>query len=375
MVELTKTNLYTAYNLLLEQTCFRDSQFIDKFNVNIYPNAGKYAVFTGNNSMPENPFFIGFFGSAWDVEEGGSTNKGVGEDTFNRLERMADTLVKINDHYGNIVIMDGACPESSLPSLMTRIIKEKSRSSDHKEVYAMGIHPGNDKQIMGSVDDLYGNRDLIIFTDYLNAWNGNYSSAFRDRDSRNCDFADAGILMNGGIGTADEAMGLAQKGKIIATLAGTGGIADALPGFLNNMYNNYKVLSIHESDPKKLMKRVIGQIHLDRILSTNYDFTVFDVRNDKAYIWEPAKLEEHDLYQRQFAFNPPEEVIQRSIIPSTLDGIIGLIEIDKITFRENMPHILIKRMATVEGNNLSSQLEFIRKSKGPTIVWHHTKAA
>jgi hypothetical protein len=301
---------------------FEDKLSENTFNPKIYP-VGAYALFTSQMTMPDNPYIIGIFGSAWEKES--NTNSSIvkySSETISSIERMADALIELNNIHGNIVICDGACPPDAFPSVITQIIKEKSRKNGNKEIYSIGIHPATEKEVLGE-DALYSSKDMVIFTNYLDTWNGDYDDAFRDRDSRNCDWSDAGIIVHGGIGSSDEAAGLSQKRKIIAVYEGTGGVADSFPLYLDELYNKHKVLLIKDSDPSRLVKKVFGQIHYDRARERNSIISVADIRPDHAHIWEPIYLKDNDHPEyRHFPFEIHKPNTERTILEIGLDELI-----------------------------------------------------
>ena len=349
------------------------SQFA--FNPRAY-FSGAYVQFTSQIPIPGHPYFIGFMGSAWERENGGSLIAPA--DSSSDLERMADMVVRLNNRYGNIAIIDGACPPEAMPSLMTRMIKERSRQPGNKEVYAVGVHPGTEKNVFGK-DDLYANRDAVVFTNAFKIWYGDYENAFADRDTRNIDWADAVILLNGGIGTAHEGITALQKAKIVAPYVGTGGAADGFKEFVGTLYNNYKTLVIYESAPEQLVKRVVGQMHLDRLIKEGRPFSVADIQPHHSHLWR-MKREEEPLIRtpayRSFPFSPPKKTVDRTIFPYSIGDLEEQLMIKPEKTRRNpwRIHPLIKRLRTWIGNDgISQRLAELRDTSREPFVWHYMR--
>lgn len=373
-----------------------------KFNPQAYPTykCKKYeriesaeAMFVSGKLPPYDPYFLGFFGSAWEKENCNGNEKELSNDLCIKLEDMTDIIVKLNDRYGNIVIIDGACPKDSVPSTIARMVKIKSRKKAHKEVYSIGVHPATRYDLIDE-EDLMENKDLIIFTNYLNVWHGNYCDAFRDRDSRNCDWVHAGVLLHGGIGTLDEAVGLAQKDKIIVPYLGTKGAADGFKNFKDELYNGHKALVIGDNHPKRLIKRVVGQMHLDRILYREQDpkFSIVDIHRNKSnphgHIWDMIMDKEQlktmglkngprDPNYRVFPFKRMKvddtiiDTIERTILPLSLDEVLKRIDLKPDSFDRHKEYAgkFINKCVTINDyKKLDKKIKKIR-SEG-NFIWH-----
>ena len=373
-----------------------------KFNPQAYPTykckkderiETAEAMFISGKLPPKDPYFLGFFGSAWDKEDCGSDEVELNQGLCAKLEDMTNIIVSLNDRYGNIVMVDGACPQDSVPSTIARMVKAKSRQKAHKEVYSIGIHPATRYDVIDE-EDLFENKDLIIFTNYLNVWHGNYCDAFRDRDSRNCDWVHAGVLLHGGIGTLDEAVGLAQKDKIIVPYIGTKGAADGFKKFKDELYNGHKALVIGDDHPGRLIKRVVGQMHLDRILYREEDpkFSIIDIHRNKScphgHIWDMIVDKEQlktmglengprDPNYRVFPFkrmkvdNNLIDTIERTILPLSLDEVLKRIDMKPDTLDRHNEYAgeFIDRCVTIDDyKKLDKKIKKIRDEGD--FIWH-----
>jgi len=370
----------------------------DKFNPNAYPNyqhvtpAGNveeaHVSFVSEKLPPKDPLILGIFGSAFESADSGDVITGPLKSKIDEAAYMTATL---NQKYHNLMVVSGACPDYSIPAYFIRRVKEHSKSLG-EEVYTLGVHPGVESQILGSKDDLYGNNDAVIFTNYFNVWNSitdehlRWSRAFRDRDSRNCDWPDAGIFSAGGIGTGDEMIGISQNGGIVAALRETGGASDHFAEFRSSFYNGDNVLLIEDHNPSQLIKRTVGQIHYDRLKIK--EITVVDLRPDHSHIWNvlaPKRFEpgvwgnlflegafnhRHPAY-RGFAFElrPGSD---RSILPITIENTIDLVELKP---NPTEPHHgdkgMIHELHTFDRTPLEEKVGVLREAAKP-FIWHQS---
>ncbi len=80
---------------------------------------------------------------------------------------------------------------------------------------------------------------------------------FRNLQTANC--ADSAIIIGGENGTMNEFTNMFAMGKPIGVLEGSGGISDnVIHSYLGNVSNPKKTPVIFDSEPNKLVERVLG---------------------------------------------------------------------------------------------------------------------
>ena len=79
----------------------------------------------------------------------------------------------------------------------------------------------------------------------------------KGRNVMSVEFADAGIFINGSIGTLNEFTIAYDDGRNIGVLKGSGGISDMFPAIIKVCNKPTKSKIIYESDPKTLVDKII----------------------------------------------------------------------------------------------------------------------
>lgn len=92
--------------------------------------------------------------------------------------------------------------------------------------------------------------DLMIYT----------GMDYSGRDAIMTKSSDAVIIIAGRIGTMHEFLVAFEIGKVIGVLTETGGVADYVKFFVQNSGRKPRFPIIYNSDPKKLIKKVIKEI-------------------------------------------------------------------------------------------------------------------
>ena len=214
-------------------------------------------------SFPAEPAVIGVFGSAFE-------SQGKVADTSMAEGLARDIAGQLGEYRGNIVLVTGACPDNSLPTVVAAELKKIA-----PEVPVVGISPWVDytEAISENPDGYAGLRishDMIIYTDF---------GDFLMRDGSNDNLVDGAISIRGSCGTNHELAGLYEAGKVVGLLAGSEGVSDAqgrvVGAFKEDGKNHYVVFA--ESDPRELVRKVAGQIFVDNYLKAHRESSSIDV--------------------------------------------------------------------------------------------------
>ncbi len=73
-------------------------------------------------------------------------------------------------------------------------------------------------------------------------------------------FCDAVIACSGSVGTSIEILMAYQQGKVIGILKGSGGAADLLPSFIDQLGKKTGAVVIEDNDPRLLMEKIFGEL-------------------------------------------------------------------------------------------------------------------
>jgi predicted Rossmann-fold nucleotide-binding protein len=89
---------------------------------------------------------------------------------------------------------------------------------------------------------------------------GNFEVCKKYRNIISTTTCDAGIIISGAWGTLNEFTNLADFGKVIGVLAGSGDVADVLPELMRGIGKEPAGGVIFESDPEMLVAKVIAEL-------------------------------------------------------------------------------------------------------------------
>jgi len=241
-------------------TRFFTQNNIEGFNPRHFKPSAKGEL-NRNMHMPQDPAVIAIFGSAF--ESGNTANI----DTSHAVRLAGELAVGLKEHK-DVVLVTGACPDNSLPTIVAAKLKEIAPS-----IPIIGISPWGDSGEAAKHND-YGliNRthDLVLYTDF-----GDYTM----RDGTNCKVAEACVTIRGSTGTHHEIAGMLEEGKVIGLMAGSGGASDAQEGIISASKEDGKnhYIVFRESQPRELVARVIAQLHVDRMLRKGIETSSVDL--------------------------------------------------------------------------------------------------
>lgn len=183
---------------------------------------------------------IGIFGSA--IEGSAVVNK--------KARQLGEVLA---EYKNEIILINGACP--GLPYL---VVSQAAK----KGVEAWGFSPavdwqGQEKETQGLDISFY--KKIIYLPENLPFINDiNVSRKYRNVIlTASCQ---AGIIVGGRFGTLNEFTNLYDMGKIIGVFTGTEGAADVIDYLLKKINKASTSRIFFDSDPEKLVKRIIQQL-------------------------------------------------------------------------------------------------------------------
>lgn len=90
---------------------------------------------------------------------------------------------------------------------------------------------------------------------------GNERTCMKYRNVTSTASVDAGIIISGAWGTLNEYALLTDQGKTAAVFAGTGGIADELPGLLQRIIKKGQGETFFESAPEQLVQKLLATLN------------------------------------------------------------------------------------------------------------------
>jgi hypothetical protein len=190
-------------------------------------------------------FKIGVFGSA------GSLAK---DNNIDRFEKGAQEVGRMIAKNGCIVVT-GACPGLPYHAAL-------AAHGWGGEVW--GFAGATDRKMLDkTVADCDNNIYSKLF--YVPKGAGYLKDISMMRKFRNVTstaYCDAGIVLSGMWGTMNEFTNLYDMGKVIGVLAGTGGVADELPGLLKKIKKPSKAKIIFSRSPKELVAKVIRELKI-----------------------------------------------------------------------------------------------------------------
>jgi uncharacterized protein (TIGR00725 family) len=148
-------------------------------------------------------------------------------------------------HYiakSNCILVSGACP--GLPD-------EAAYGAHNAGGLTMGVSPAfSAAEHIQKYRSPHQNYDIIIYT----------GMGLMERDIINIRSCDAIVLLGGGVGTLNEFTVAYDEGKIIGVLTGSGGVSNHIDQILKICDRNMTDFIISDSNPKKLVKKVIKKI-------------------------------------------------------------------------------------------------------------------
>ncbi|MFH1590835.1 MAG: hypothetical protein ABIC95_02815 [archaeon] len=221
--------------------------------------------------FPDQPLILGIFGSAFEIAE---NQQGL---AFKKIPYVAEEMAKaISKYRERVIIVTGACPDNSIPSLVAKYLKIYA-----PEIPIIGISPdGNFQNATQFGHDRFKHlkdwHDFIIYTDYHTP--GEHDG-FRMRDGVNVEFVDGAIATMGTEGTKDEIAGLMECGKVVGLLTSYGGITDYELDSLKFLeaYGKHYWVAYQSPDIHRLVDLVVGQLAVDRHLRHGTELTTLDL--------------------------------------------------------------------------------------------------
>jgi uncharacterized protein (TIGR00725 family) len=135
--------------------------------------------------------------------------------------------------------VNGACP--GLPD-------EAAFGAKNAGGLTMGISPAfSEQEHTIQYKSPKENYDIILYT----------GMGLMERDLINIRSSDAIIILGGGIGTLNEFTVAFDDQKVVGVLTGTGGVSDHIDKILEICDRNVEDYVIFDSDPKRLVDRVV----------------------------------------------------------------------------------------------------------------------
>ena len=175
-------------------------------------------------------FKIGVMGSA----QGPNTQN---QETIKKAIEVGHYIAK-----GDCILVNGACP--GLPD-------DAAFGAKHAGGLTMGISPAfSEREHTQLYKSPAGNYEVIIYT----------GMGLMERDIINIRSSDAIVILGGGVGTLNEFTVAYDEGKVVGVLTNSGGVSNKIPEILEICDRKVEDHLIFESDPKKLVERVIEKL-------------------------------------------------------------------------------------------------------------------
>lgn len=153
-----------------------------------------------------------------------------------------------------VIVITGAC--AGLPYEVALIAKENGA-----EIwgYSQAIDIEKQREFVNHDPSIY-NKIFYIPKNYEFSSSRFITQKYRNVSSTaNCD---AGIIISGRWGTANEFTNLHDMGKVIGVLTGTGGFADELPSLIKKLHKPGRGSTmIFDNDPKSLVRKVLVELN------------------------------------------------------------------------------------------------------------------
>lgn len=183
---------------------------------------------------------IGIYGSA----------AGNYEDFLPLAKALGDVLAEYSDR---LVLITGACP-----GLPYAVIEQAAPSGI--EIWGFSSSTGRESHMRE-----YPEQDLSIYSKLIYVpkdfpYAGNMRICMKYRNISSTVACDAGIFISGRWGTLNEFTNLIDFKKPAGVLAGSGGIADELPGLARKIHKEGQGSIVFESDPQALVERLLGEV-------------------------------------------------------------------------------------------------------------------
>ena len=151
----------------------------------------------------------------------------------------------------SVLLMTGAC--SGLPYAVAAAANEKRK---------WGFSPVGtyEEQMCFTPDDDVSIYEKMIFVPDTFPFHKTLSASKKYRNVVSTASCDGGIILGGKWGTLNELSNLMDMGKPVGVFLGTGGIADETSALVERLDPDKKELLILDDDPKRLVRRLIGEI-------------------------------------------------------------------------------------------------------------------
>jgi uncharacterized protein (TIGR00725 family) len=154
----------------------------------------------------------------------------------------------------NCTVITGACP--GLPHIAAMAATKKGGKTIG---YTAGTSLKDHLEVQKYPNEGYTELVFVPIALKLNKF-----VARKYRNVMSCDACDAGIIIGGRIGTLNEFTNLYDFGKVIGILEGTGGVTEYVKDVVKIAGKASNSVIIYEKDPKKLIKKVIGQLESEK---------------------------------------------------------------------------------------------------------------
>ncbi len=152
-----------------------------------------------------------------------------------------------------LILITGACP-----GLPYAVIEEAAPSGIEIWGFSSSCDlEGQKREYPADSTDMYA-KIIYVPKDFPYAEDPRICKKYRNISSTAV--CDAAVFISGRWGTLNEFTDVIDFQKPAAVLTGTGGIADELPSLTGKVHKQGQGLIIFESDPQKLVKRVLEEL-------------------------------------------------------------------------------------------------------------------
>lgn len=243
---------------LEELTNYMYNKKLYNFNPNHY-KPGIKAVLNRDIEYPRMPKVLFVGGSALEKPNRISLYE------YEKAVLNATKLGKAISRFDDIVVLTGACPDNSLPTVVAHTIKHIN-----PKIPIIGISPlsyeERDKENYRICNAVH---DLIIYSDF----------PFVLRDGCNILLSDGIVVLRGASGTNNEIACAYEEGKVIGLYTSSGGVTDVQDKIIEAILaeKDTGFIEFKESNPEKLVDKVVGQMRVNYAIQQGLPVSVIDL--------------------------------------------------------------------------------------------------